>query len=35
LAGLDGNCDKILEITRLANEFDRYGELTEAVKSFA
>ena len=35
LAGLDENCNKILEITRLANEFDQYGELTEAVKSFA
>jgi len=35
LAGLDENCAKILEITRLENEFDRYAELTEAVKSFA
>ncbi len=35
LAGLDENCRKILEITRLDNEFDRYAELTEAVKSFA
>lgn len=35
LAGLDENCARILEITRLANEFDCYGELTEAVKSFA
>jgi anti-anti-sigma factor len=34
LAGLDENCGKILEITRLDSEFDRYGELTEAVKSF-
>lgn len=35
LAGLDENCAKILEITRLENEFDRYSELAEAVKSFA
>lgn len=35
LAGLDENCIKILEITRLINEFDRYTELAEAVKSFA
>ena len=35
LAGLDENCTKILEITRLANEFDHYAELAEAVKSFA
>lgn len=35
LAGLDENCDKILEVTRLENEFERYGELAEAVKSFA
>jgi anti-anti-sigma factor len=35
LAGLDENCEKIFEITRLENEFDRYAELTEAVKSFA
>jgi anti-anti-sigma factor len=35
LAGLDENCEKILEITRLANEFDRHTELAEAVKSFA
>lgn len=34
LAGLDENCAKILEITRLENEFDRYAELSEAVKSF-
>ena len=34
LAGLDENCAKILEITRLENEFDRYVELSEAVKSF-
>ena len=35
LVGLDENCAKILEITRLENDFDRYAELTEAVKSFA
>jgi len=35
LAGLDENCAKILQITRLENEFDRYAELAEAVKSFA
>ena len=35
LAGLDENCTKILEITRLENEFDHYSELAEAVKSFA
>jgi anti-sigma B factor antagonist len=35
LAGLDENCTRILEITRLDNEFDLYGELAEAVKSFA
>ena len=35
LAGLDENCVKILEITRLENEFDCYGETAEAVKSFA
>lgn len=35
LAGLDENCLKILEITRLDNEFDHYAELAKAVKSFA
>ena len=35
LAGLDENCAKILEITRLESEFDYYTELSEAVKSFA
>jgi anti-sigma B factor antagonist len=35
LAGLDENVIKILEVTRLENEFDRYAELAEAVKSFA
>lgn len=34
LAGLDEGCKKILEITRLEKEFDRYSELAEAVKSF-
>ena len=34
LAGLDENCEKILEITRLENEFDRYAELAKAVRSF-
>ena len=34
LAGLDENFAKILEITRLENDFDRYTELAEAVKSF-
>jgi anti-anti-sigma factor len=35
LAGLDENCTKILEITRLDGQFDCYAELAEAVKSFA
>ena len=35
LAGLDEILTKILEITRLENEFDRYSELSDAVKSFA
>ena len=35
IAGLDENCRKILEITRLENEFDHYDELAKAVKSFA
>ena len=35
LAGLDENCARILEITRLANEFGHYAELAEAVRSFA
>ena len=35
LAGLDENCVKILEITRLKKELDDYAELAEAVKSFA
>jgi anti-anti-sigma factor len=35
LAGLDENCLRILEITRLEREFNHYAELAEAVKSFA
>jgi anti-anti-sigma regulatory factor len=35
LAGLDENCRKILEITRLKDEFDCHAELTQAVRSFA
>jgi anti-anti-sigma factor len=35
LAGLDENCEKILEVTRLQFEFDHHVELAEAVKSFA
>jgi anti-sigma B factor antagonist len=35
LAGLAENCAKILEITRLEDEFDCHAELAEAVKSFA
>ncbi len=34
LAGLDENCTKIFEVTRLESGFDRYAELAEAVKSF-
>ncbi|MBW7990912.1 MAG: STAS domain-containing protein [Planctomycetes bacterium] len=34
LAGLDENCMRILEITRLEKEFNHYVELSEAVKSF-
>jgi len=34
LAGLDENCAKILEVTRLEDRFERYVELAEAVKSF-
>ncbi len=34
LAGLDENCEKILEITRLQLQLDTYEELAEAVKSF-
>ena len=35
LANLSEDCSTILHITRLENEFDKYGELAEAVKSFA
>lgn len=35
LAGLTENVVKILEITRLQDEFDCHPELAEAVKSFA
>ena len=35
LAGLEENCAKILEVTRLDGVFDCYTELAEAVKSFA
>jgi anti-sigma B factor antagonist len=35
LAGLTENGTKILEITRLQEEFDCHAELTQAVKSFA
>ena len=35
IAGLDDNCAKILEITRLLGQFDSYVELAGAVKSFA
>jgi anti-anti-sigma factor len=35
LAGLAEHCVKILEITRLQDEFDCHAELAEAVKSFA
>ena len=35
LAGLAENCTKILEITRLQDEFDCHAELAEAVRSFA
>ncbi|MCD4831230.1 MAG: STAS domain-containing protein [Anaerohalosphaeraceae bacterium] len=34
IAGIDDNFNKILEITRLEKEFDKYDELGEAVKSF-
>jgi anti-anti-sigma factor len=35
LAGLDETLMKILEVTRLENEFECYAELSEAVRSFA
>ena len=34
LAALDESCAKIMEITRLAGQFDIYIELSQAVKSF-
>lgn len=33
LAAIDETCAKILEITRLEKEFERYAEIAEAVKS--
>ncbi len=35
LAGLDDNCSRILEITRLDKSFDCYEELASAVRSYA
>jgi len=35
LAGLDEICTKILEVTRLDNQFNCFAELAEAAKSFA
>ena len=35
LAGLDENCVKILEVTRLDKSFDCYEELASAVQSYA
>ncbi len=35
VAGLDENCLKILEVTRLDKEFDQHSELAAAVKSIA
>ena len=35
LAALNENCGKILEMTQLEKEFDRYSELAQAVKSLA
>ncbi len=34
LAGPDANVSKVLEMTRLDQQFETYGELIEAVKSF-
>ena len=34
LVGLDGNCGKILEMTRLRSQFDCHVEVSQAVKSF-
>ncbi len=33
VCGLNQTCSKILEITRLENEFSKYNELADAVKS--
>jgi anti-anti-sigma factor len=33
IAGLDENCTKIFEITRLDSRFDTYNEVSQAVKS--
>jgi hypothetical protein len=35
LAGLDENCTRILQITRLDNEFSCSAHVTDAVKSLA
>jgi hypothetical protein len=35
MAGLDETCRKILEMTRVLDQFDAYDELNQAVKSFA
>ncbi len=35
LAALDGNCQKILQITRLDREFETFDDLAESVKSIA
>ncbi|OHB58967.1 MAG: hypothetical protein A2Y07_04815 [Planctomycetes bacterium GWF2_50_10] len=35
VAGLTENCEKILEITGLYKEFDKYAELSQAVRSMA
>ena len=34
IAGLDENCTKIFEITRLDSRFDTYNEVSQAVKRF-
>ena len=34
LVGLDENCEKILEMTRLRPQFDCHVEVAQAVKSF-
>lgn len=35
LAAMNETCGKILELTRLDKEFDRYDQLADAVKSLA